>query len=121
MCGTTHPCCVTSVPNQQSSGEGLQVLWLGQLGNEALGIHIDPLLLGAGAEVQVQAALEALLDEEGVHGHLAQAVKGLRHVVWLVLVIQQLLCIPFFLQRPCAHQHFGMGLLRSSVSLPEAC
>ena len=62
---------MTSVPKQQGGGEGLQVLWLGQLGDEALGIHVDPLLLGAGAEVEVQAALEALLDEEGIHGHLA--------------------------------------------------
>lgn len=93
-----HPCCVTSIPKQQCSREGLQVLWLGQLGNQALRVHVDPLLLGARAEVEVQAALKALLDEEGVHGHLAQAVKGLRGVVGLVFIIQQLLSIPFFLQ-----------------------
>lgn len=94
----THPCCVTSIPEQQCGGEGLQVLGLGQLGDQALGVHIDPLLLGARAEVQVQAALKALLNEEGVHGHLAQAVKGLRGVVGLVFLIQQLLSIPFLLQ-----------------------
>lgn len=93
----THSCCVTSIPKQQSGREWLQVLRLGQLGNQALRVHIDPLLLGARAQVEVQAALKALLDEGGVHGHLAQAVKGLRGVVRLVFIIQQLLRIPFFL------------------------
>lgn len=83
----THPCCVTSVPKQQSGRKWLQVLRLGQLGNQALRVHIDPLLLGARAQVKVQASLEALLDEEGVHGHLPQAVKGLRGVVWLVFIV----------------------------------
>lgn len=99
----THPCSVASIAQQQRGGEGLQVLGLGQLGDQALGIHIDALLLGARAEVEVQAALKALLDEGGVHGHLAQAVKGLCRELWLVLLIQQLLCIPFFLR---VHQDF---------------
>ena len=49
----THPCCMPSVAQQQCSGEGLQVLGLGQLGDQALGIHIDPLLFGTGAQVEV--------------------------------------------------------------------
>ena len=78
---------MAGVSQQQGGGEGLQVLGLRQLGDQALGIHIDSVLLGTGAQVQVQAALKALLDEGGVHGHQAQAVKGLRSVLWLVLII----------------------------------
>ena len=88
---------MTSIPQQQCSGKRLQVLRLGQFGNQALGVHIDPVLLASGAQVQVQAALKALLDEVGVHGHLPQAVKGLGCEVGLVLLIQQLLSILLFL------------------------
>ena len=49
----THPCCMAIVAQQQCSGEGLQVLGLGQLGDQALGIHIDPLLFRTGAQVEV--------------------------------------------------------------------
>ena len=54
---------MANVAQQQCSGEGLQVLGLGQLGDQALGIHIDPLLFRTGAQVEVQTALKALLDE----------------------------------------------------------
>ena len=93
----THPCCVASVAQQQCGGEGLQVLGLGQLGDQALGVHIDPLLFGTGAQVEIQTALKALFDEGGVHWNLPEAVKSLGSELWLIFVIQKLLCISFFL------------------------
>ncbi|KAA6423597.1 MAG: hypothetical protein FRX49_06657 [Trebouxia sp. A1-2] len=91
----------------------VQVLGLGQLGDQALGVHIDPLLFGTGAQVEIQTALKALFDEGGVHWNLPEAVKSLGSELWLIFVIQKLLCISFFL-------HEGQQLTLNSLATTVA-
>lgn len=55
--------------------EGPQLLRARQLGQQRAGVDVEPVLADAGRQVQVEAALEALLDELAVGGHLAQGVE----------------------------------------------
>eukprot|EP00976_Prorocentrum_cordatum_P107604 1194671-Prorocentrum_minimum.AAC.1 len=73
-----HAAHLVRVPLKQHAlpgGEGLEVLGLGQLGQQALGVHVDALLAGAGAQVQVQAPLKPLVDVVRVRRHLPKSSR----------------------------------------------
>ena len=70
-----HRRSVAQEAQRERAGEGLQVARLGQPRQQALRAGQErALLLRARAQVQVQAALEALLDERAVRGHAPQRV-----------------------------------------------
>jgi hypothetical protein len=62
---------VAQVAQSQSGGEGLEVPRLGQLGQQALSVrHKHALLARPRTQVQVQAALKALVDVACIGRHL---------------------------------------------------
>lgn len=63
---------VAGVLDGGRGGEGAEVLGVGQLGDEAVRVDLRVLAEGPRAEVEVQAPLEALLEEGGVARHLAK-------------------------------------------------
>ena len=81
---------MTREADGQRGGEGLQVPGLGQLRYKAFRVDVHPLLTYPRAEVKVEAALEDLVDELGVHGHVSEGVKGLGHELGSVLRVQEL-------------------------------
>eukprot|EP00964_Phaeocystis_antarctica_P003746 scaffold2018_cov56-Phaeocystis_antarctica.AAC.2 len=62
-------------------GEGAQLGGLGQLRDQRLGVDVEARALLARAEVEVEAALESLLDQRRVERHPPQRGEALRHKV----------------------------------------
>lgn len=80
-------------------GERLEVLGFWKLWQQILGVDVEALLPGSGAEVQVQAPLETLVDVLVVRGNQAEGVKGARDEGWPVLLRQKLVAGPLLLAR----------------------
>ena len=64
--------CVSLEDDGQLGGKRPQIFGVGQRGQQGLWVHPGACFLDAGAQVQVQAALEALLDKVGVRAHQAK-------------------------------------------------
>lgn len=78
--------------------EGPQLLGARQLGQQRAGVDVEPVLADPGRQVEVEAALEALLDELAVRGHLAQGVKLAGQVLLLPLLGVELLPVVLLLR-----------------------
>ena len=61
-------------------GKGFKRRGRRQLGDEVVGVHMNLSLLDSGSEVQVEAAIEALLERVVVALHFSKAVILLRNV-----------------------------------------
>mmetsp|Transcript_52397 Transcript_52397/g.123802 ORF Transcript_52397/g.123802 Transcript_52397/m.123802 type:complete len:472 (-) Transcript_52397:314-1729(-) len=94
---------MTLVDDGEGGGVRLELLGLGQRGQERLRVDVHALLDSARAEVQIQTALEALVEEAVVQRHLPEGVvlagdevegairRVMLHHLLLLLLRQQIL------------------------------
>mmetsp|Transcript_66385 Transcript_66385/g.163590 ORF Transcript_66385/g.163590 Transcript_66385/m.163590 type:complete len:424 (-) Transcript_66385:475-1746(-) len=68
------PARVAQELDREGCGEGPEVLGLGQLGQERLGVNVHPLLHSAGAQIEVEAPLKTLVQDAGVVRDLSEGV-----------------------------------------------
>lgn len=75
-----------------------QLLGARQLGQQRAGVDVEPVLAHPRRKVEVEAALEPLLDELAVRGHLAQGIKLARKILLLPLLRVELLPVVLLLR-----------------------
>lgn len=82
----------------EGCGEGAERRCIGQFRDESFRVNVQLLLFDSGAEIEIEAALKALLDELVVEWNVPHLIKGSRNEVERTIFFIELLpLLEFFL------------------------